>query len=116
MTRLFVAFVLCGMMMSAFAQDVKPKPDNLTLTVMRLADAEKQNQYVFVVTGVRPVAFKTLDGLKTYLRNRPKNSSLTWAPSDTTTTGEPLRSEEELKRFMDFCESVGTKFILIPAG
>jgi len=73
MIRLFVAFVLCGMMMSAFAQDVRPKPDNLTLTVMRLADPEEQNQYVFVVTGVRPVAFKTLDGLKTYLRNRPKN-------------------------------------------
>jgi hypothetical protein len=95
---------------------VKPKLDNLTLTVTRLADADEQNQFVFVVTGVRPVVFRTMDGLKTYLRSRPKDSSLAWASSDTTIAGEPLRSEEELKRFRELCESIRMKSTLVHAG
>lgn len=113
MKRLLVALVFCGMMLPALAQDVKPKPLNLTMTQAWIADAGEPKQYVFVI-GM--VAYKTLDGLKTFLKGLPKDSTLTWAPGCCRIGGEPLNSEDEMKKFKEFCESIGIKFTLVPSG
>jgi hypothetical protein len=115
MKRLFVVLIFCGMMLPALAQDVKRKPENLTMTLAWIADAGEAKQYVFVINGL--VAYKTLDGLKKYLKNLPKDSTLTWAPSCLRMGDEPLlSSKDEMKKFREFCESVGIKFTLVPSG
>jgi hypothetical protein len=92
-----------------------PKSENLTMSLARVADAGEPKQYIFVINGV--VAYKTLEGLQKYLKDIPKGSSLTWAPSCCRIGNEPLLgSNEEMKRFKEFCESVGIKFTLIPSG
>ena len=69
-----LALIICASLTSAFALDAKPKPENLTMTLAWIADAGEPKQYVFVINGV--VAYKTLDGLKKYLKGIPKGSSL----------------------------------------
>ncbi|NDG72539.1 MAG: hypothetical protein EBY32_14835 [Proteobacteria bacterium] len=97
------------------AQDAMPKSENLTMSLARVADAGEPKQYIFVINGV--VAYKTLEGLQKYLKDIPKGSSLTWAPGCCRIGNEPLLgSNEEMKRFKEFCESVGIKFTLIPSG
>jgi hypothetical protein len=115
MKKLLLAAILCASLVSAFAEDAKPKPENLTMTLAWIADAGEPNQYVFVINGV--VAYKTLDGLKKYLKDLPKDSTLTWAPGCCRIGNEPLiGSQEEMKKFKEFCESVGIKFTLVPSG
>lgn len=115
MKRSLLTVVLCASLASAFAQDAKPKPENLTMTLAWIADAGEPKQYVFVINGV--VAYKTLDGLKKYLKDIPKGSSLTWAPGCCRIGNEPIvGSAEEMKKFQEFCESGGIKFTLVPAG
>lgn len=85
------------------------------MSLARVADAGEPKQYIFVINGV--VAYKTLEGLQKYLKDIPKGSSLTWAPGCCRIGNEPLLgSNEEMKRFKEFCESVGIKFTLIPSG
>lgn len=115
MKQLLLVLMLCGMILPAFAQDVQRKPENLTMTLAWIADAGEPMQYVYVINGV--VAYKTVDGLKKYLKSLPKDSTLTWAPSCSRMGGEPLLdSEEEMKKFREFCESAGIKFVLVPSG
>ena len=115
MKQALVALILCGTMLPAFAQDVKRQPENLTMTLAWIADAGEPQQYVFVINGL--VAYKTLDGLKKYLKDLPKDSTLTWAPGCSRIGNEPLiGAQEEMKKFKQFCESVGIKFTLVPAG
>jgi hypothetical protein len=115
MKTLMLAVVLYASFASSFAQDAKPKPENLTMTLAWIADAGEPAQYVFVINGV--VAYKTLDGLKKYLKDIPKGSSLTWAPDCCRIGKEPLvGSQEDMKAFKDFCDSIGIKFTLVPSG
>lgn len=114
MKRLLIAVALCAALLPTFAQDVKRKPENLTMTLAWIADAGEPTQYVFVINGV--VAYKTLDGLKKYLKDLPKDSTLTWAPGCRQGGGPLLDSKEEMKKFKEFCESVGIKFTLVPSG
>jgi hypothetical protein len=91
------------------------KAENLTMTLILVADTGEPKQYVFVINGA--VAYKTLDGLKNYLKGIPRGSSLTWAPGCCRNGNEPLLgSEEEMKKFREFCESIGIKFTLVPSG
>ena len=115
MKRLLLSLALCGTLLPSHAQEVKRKPENLTMTLAWIADAGEQGQFVFVVNG--GLGFMTMDGLKNFLKNCPKDSTLTWAPSDCRMGGEPLlSSENEMKIFKEFCESTGIKFTLVPAG
>jgi len=115
MKSLLYTVVLCALLAPAFAQDAKSKPESLTMTLAWIADAGEPAQYVFVINGV--VAYKTLDGLKKYLKDIPRGSSLTWAPGCCRIGNEPLiGSAEEMMKFKEFCESVGIKFTLGPAG
>jgi hypothetical protein len=85
------------------------------MTLAQVADAGEPNQFVFVINGV--VAFKTLEGLKKYLKNLPEGSSLTWAPGCSRIGNEPiLGSQEEIIKFQLFCRSIGVKFTSVPAG
>ena len=113
-----LALIICASLTSVFSQDAKPKPQNLTMTLVWIADAGVPKQYVFVVNGgPSELAFKTVEGLKEYLKGRPNGSSLTWAPSDCRIGNEPLvGSDEEMKKFKEFCESIGIKVALVPAG
>ena len=75
--------IVCAALLPVFAQDVKRNPENLTMTLAWVADAGEPRQYVFVINGV--LAYKTLDGLKNYLRDIPRESTLTWSPALTKT-------------------------------
>jgi hypothetical protein len=93
------------------------KPENLTMTLARIADSEKvdRKDYIFIINGV--VAFRTLDGLKKHIKQLPKGSTLTWAPGCCRIGGEPLlSSKDEMQNFKAFCESCGTSFVLVPSG
>lgn len=116
MKRTLLTVILCALSaLSAFAQDVKPRHENLTMTLAWIADAGEPKQCVFVINGV--VAYKTLDGLKKYLKDIPKGSSLTWAPGCGRIGNEPLiGSADEMKKFKEFCESIGIHFTLVPSG
>jgi hypothetical protein len=115
MKRLILLLLLCAMALAAPAQETKRQPENLTMTLAWIADAGETRQYLFVINGV--VAYKTVDGLKKYLNDLPKGSTLTWSPGCCRMGDEPLLgSEEKLKEFRQFCESAGIKFTLVPAG
>lgn len=115
MKRLLVVLILCGTLLPASAQDAKRKPENLTMTLAWVADAGQPNQYVFVINGA--VAYKNLDGLKNYLKDLPKGSTVTWSPGCCRIGNEPLLgSLAEMKKFKEFCESIGIKFVLVPSG
>lgn len=115
MKKLLSTIFLIASLTPVMAQDTMKKSENLTMTLAWVADAEEPKQHVFVINGV--VAYKTLDGLKKYLKDIPKGSSLTWDPGCCRIGNEPLLgSKEEMKRFQEFCESVGIKFTLVPAG
>jgi hypothetical protein len=90
-------------------------PEDLTMTLARIADAGEPNQYVFVINGV--VAFKSVDRLKDYISALPTGSRLTWAPGCCRIGHEPLiGSDDEMKKFKDFCKSNGIHFVLVPSG
>lgn len=115
MKRLLVAIVLSGMIFSAVAQDLKQKPESLTMTLAWIADSTESNQYIFVINGA--VAYKTVDGLKKHLKDLPKGSTLTWSPGCCRIGHEPLLSnQDDMKKFKEFCESIGIKFVLVPSG
>ena len=114
MKRLLLGVALCAALSPALAQEVTRKPENVTMTLAWIADAGEPEEYVFVVNGL--VAFKTLDGLKRYLKNLPKDSMLTWAPTCRQASGPLLDSEEDMKKFKEFCASIGIKFTLVPSG
>jgi hypothetical protein len=93
------------------------KPENLTLTLAWIADAESVDgkNYIFVVNGV--IAYRTLDGLKKYIQELPKKSTLTWTPGCCRQGSETLLSfEEEMQDFKAFCKSCGIHFVLVPSG
>ena len=107
--------VIWASLAPVLAQDAKPKPENLTMTLAWVADAGEPKQYVFVING--EVAYKTLDGLKKYLKDIPKGSSLTWDPGCCRIGNEPLiGSADEMKKFKESCELIGIKFTLVPSG
>ena len=115
MKRLIIALLLCVVVLSVGAEDAKRKPEELTMTLAWIADAGEPKQYVFVINGV--VAYKTVDGLKKYLKDIPKKSTLTWAPGCCRIGNEPLiGSQEEMKKFKDFCKTTGIQFVLVPSG
>jgi len=116
MKRILVPLMLCGILLPVLAQDVKkPKPENLTMTLAWIADAGEPKPYVFVINGV--VAYKTVAGLKKYLKDLPKDSTLTWSPGCRRLGNEPLLgSKVEMKKFKDFCKTNGIKFVLVPSG
>ncbi len=115
MRRLLLGAIFCISLTLAFAEDVKPKPGNLTMTLVWVADAGEPKQYVFVINGV--VAYKTLEGLKKYFKGLPKDSTLTWSPGCCRIGNEPLLgSQEEMEKFIEFCKSIGIRFILVPSG
>ena len=116
MKKVFLAIISLFMGFTfSFAEEVRHQSENLTLTLAYVADAGNARQYVFVVNGV--VAYKSIDGLKKYLKDLPKGSTITWAPGCVRMGGEPLlNSQEEMKKFKEFCESIGIKFILVPSG
>lgn len=116
MKKIFLAVILLFMGFAfSFAEELGQQPENLTLTLAFVADAGKPRQYIFVVNGV--VAYKSIDGLKKYLKDLPKGSTITWAPGCGRMGDEPLlNSQKEMKKFKEFCESIGIKFILVPSG
>ncbi len=75
-----IVLVICGAFLSvqAHAEGPSRKPENLTMTLAWIADAKEPNQHLFVINGV--VAYRTLDGLKKYIKRLPKDPTLTWAP------------------------------------
>ena len=99
----------------ALAEEIKSKPENLTMTLAYVADAGEPRQYVFVI-GTGLVAYKTVEGLKKFVKTLPKGSTLTWAPSCRQGGGPLLDSEDDMKKFREFCESIGIKFVLVPSG
>ena len=115
MKPLLVVFAVYSILLPALAEEVKRQPEKLTLTQAWIADAGEPKQYVFVINSV--VAYKTVDGLKNYLKDLPKDSTLTWGPGCCRIGGEPIiGSEVEMEKFKAFCESVGIKFIVVPSG
>ncbi|MBM4046079.1 MAG: hypothetical protein FJ279_13270 [Planctomycetes bacterium] len=113
--HLLVAVLLSVTVNSALAEETKRKPENLTMTLAWIADAGEPRQYVFVIGGV--TAYRTVEGLKKRLKDLPKGSTLTWDPGCVRNGGEPLLgSQEEMKKFKEFCESIGIKFVLVPSG
>lgn len=115
MKPLLVVFAVYSILLPALAEEVKRQPEKLTLTQAWIADAGEPKQYVFVINGV--VAYKTVDGLKNYLKDLPEDSTLTWAPGCCRIGGELLLgSEEDMMKFREFCDSIGIKFILVPSG
>ena len=116
MKRLFLVFIMLFVGFAySFAQDSQRKPEKLTLSLVFMADAGAPNQYVFVVNSA--LAYKTIDGLKNYLKNIPKGSTLTWAPGCERMGNEPLlSSQDEMLKFKEFCRSIGINFVLVPSG
>ncbi len=114
MKRLLFVLLLYGAFLPVLAEDTQRKPENLTMTLAWIADAGEPKQYIFVINGV--VAYKTLDGLKKYLKDIPKGSSLTWGPGCCRIGNGPLDAPEEMKKFREFCDSIGIKFTLVPSG
>lgn len=113
MKRLLIAIILSGLLLSGRAQEPQRPPEHLTMTLAWVADAGEPNQYVFVINNV--VAYKTVAGLKRYLKNVPKGSTLTWDHGCCRIgSGPELSAPDELKKFEDFCESIGLK--LVPSG
>ncbi|NLB55457.1 MAG: hypothetical protein GX811_06790 [Lentisphaerae bacterium] len=115
MRRLLLGVIFCISLTLAFAEDAKPKPKNLTMTLAWVADAGEPKQYVFVINGV--VAYKTIEGLKKHLKGLPKGSTLTCSPDCCRIGNESLGgSLEEMENFTEFCELIGVRFILVPSG
>jgi hypothetical protein len=101
---------------TASSQREVRKPENLTMTLARIADSKsEENAYVFVINGV--IAYRTVEGLKEYVKGLPKGATLTWSPGCCRIGGEPLlSSRNELRDFKAFCESCGIGFVLVPSG
>jgi hypothetical protein len=118
MRRRFLAAIgVLAFSVAALAQSAQREPENVTMTLARIADSQKAGtgEYVFVINGV--VAFRSLDGLKKYIRELPKGSTLTWAPGCLRLGDEPLlSSRDEMERFKAYCRSCGIRFVLVPSG
>lgn len=115
MKQLICVLTILALASPALSQKTERKPETLTMTLAWIADAGEPEQYVFVINGV--VAYKTVEGLKKYLMDLPEGSTLTWAPGCSREGNEPLLdSQEEMKKFKDFCKSKGIKFVLVPSG
>lgn len=113
MNRVLVwAILICGFVSLAPGER---KPENLTLTIAHLAESGYPGEYLFVINGL--VAFKTLEGLKRHLEDNPKGSTLTWSPGCMRSGNETkLDSAKHLQAFKAYCDSIGTKFIVVPSG
>ena len=115
MRPLIITLLFCVTTLTVGAENAKRKPEKLTMTLVWVADSVEPKQYIFVINGV--VAYKTLDGLKKYLKDLPKGSTLTWSPGCCRLGGEPLLgSQEEMKKFKNFCKKNEIKFVLVPSG
>jgi hypothetical protein len=90
-------------------------PVAFELTLATINDSENPNQYVFVLNGTS--VFLSYLGLKSYLKKFPKGSIVKWSPGCMRDGLEPLlNSENEMKEFSNFLDSLGFKFNLIPSG
>jgi hypothetical protein len=104
------------------AQEARRTPEDLTLTLALVHDPGEPipwggppGEWIFVLNGVS--GYKTVNGLKSALRELPKGSRLTWDPGCFRIGGEPLlNSAEEMCQFEEFCKSIGIKFVLVPSG
>ena len=115
MKRLIAILFFLSSLLPVVAQDIKRNPENLTLTLAMIANSGYPAQYIFVINGV--VAYKSVEDLKNYLKSLPKGSTLTWSPGCCRFGNEPLlSSKEDMKKFIEFCDSIGIKLILIPSG
>lgn len=116
MKRGYWAVVVFALTMNlAFTGEPKRKPENLTMTLAWVADADNKQEYIFVINGV--VAYKTVVGLKKYITGIPHGSTLTWAPGCSRTGKEPLlNSPKEMKEFKAYCKSCGIKLVIVPSG
>ena len=107
--------ILALAILPAISEEAKRKSETFTMTLAWIADAGEPKQYVFVINGV--VACTTVDGLKKYLKDLPKDSTLTWSPGCCRIGNEPLLdSKEEMDKFREFCKSNNIKFVLVPSG
>jgi hypothetical protein len=107
--------LLIQLSIPAWSDSPPRAPENLTMDLVWIADAGEPKQYVFVLGGA--VAYKTLDGLKDHLKGLSKGSTLTWSPGCDRMGDEPLLgSADGLRKFREFCASIGLKFILVPSG
>lgn len=112
---LYIPVIFALAVVPALSNELKRRPENLSMTLAWMADAGKPNQYVFVINGV--VAYQTIDGLKKYLEGCPAGSRLTWAPGCGRKGGEPLlSSKEEMALFKTFCKTREIDFVLTPSG
>lgn len=106
------AFLICGLISLVPGER---KPEKLTLTVAHVAESGYPGENLYVINGV--IAYLTVKGLKDYLVDIPKGSTLTWSPGCMRMGEDPLLdSAEALDAFKTFCDSVGTRFILVPSG
>lgn len=115
---LIAAAMLACCVTTAMAQAPEPKPEQLTLTLARIADSGKAGgtaEYVFVING--QVAYRTLEGLKKYMSGLPKGSVITWAPGCCRMGDEPLlSSRQQMEQFKAFCASCGISLVIVPSG
>ena len=116
MKRLACITVSLGLLCLASAgSPAERQPEQITLSLAWVADAGEPHQYVFVINGI--VAYRTYEGLKQYLQQLPRGSTLTWNPGCSRLGDEPLlNSNEEMQKFKDFCETHGITLVLIPSG
>lgn len=77
-------------------------------------DAADPGRYVFIIGSL---GFKTVEGLKGFVRSLPEGAVLEWSPGCLRRGEEPLlSSSEELEDFKRFCRDHGVEFILHPSG
>lgn len=85
------------------------------MSLVWMADADTPREFIFVINGA--VGYKTVAALENGIFNFPPGSTLTWAPSDARTGGEPLLSSpEDMKKFAAFCKSAKVKLVIVPGG
>ena len=118
MTRLATALLVALALLApafGFAANAPLPPENLTLTLARVNDSKDRHEYLYIINGI--AAYHTLEGLKNYLKEVPKNSILTWSPGCCRLGDEPtLSSDKEIKKFQEFCAGIGIKLVIVPAG
>lgn len=115
MNRAYViTLLIASCLLPALGQDEK-KPENLKMSLAWVVDEGEPKQYVFVINGT--LAFKTIDGVKNYMKTIPENSTLTWDPGCCRMGDEPLlSSKKDMDEFRKFCDENHVKFVLVPSG